>query len=479
MPVRAKNSTADLTNQMRAASEAALRRLSPNRKYGPADEHRRWLQQVTPQWTWTWKHQLAIDAVLNRVTRGELKRVMFFLPRRHTKTEKITVRYPAWRLEKNPETRVIVGTYNQDIADKFSRKIRRIVESRLNLSRDLKQVKDWELPEGGGVRAVGVKGGVVGYGSNIIEIDDPIKNRAEAESKKYRHRCIDWYTDDLYPTLEPNGAIILTTTRWHVEDLPGWLLKEQENGGDQWYVLSLAALIETVQQMERDPLGRSMGQALCPERYDEAALRRIKANLSPQAWASLYQQEPIATEGAVFDVDWFNRIEDRAPDGLRWTRYWDLAASTKTSADYTCSAAVALAKDGTLYIRDMIRGRWEWPDAKREIIKCMKAEPRTRHGVEEALHGLAAVQDLRRERSIVNVAFRGIKVVKDKLSRALAWSERAAAGKVVLIRGPWIKAFLNEAAVFTGEGDTHDDQIDTVSGGVEMQAKGGGRIYGW
>jgi predicted phage terminase large subunit-like protein len=474
MPVVAKNSSADLMNQMRAATEAARRRLSPSRKYGPADEHRRWLQQVTPNWTWTWKHQLAIDKILNRVTRGEIDRVMFFMPPRHTKTEKVTVRYPAWRLEKNPEMRVILNAYNQDIANTFSRKTKRVVESRLNLARDLRQVREWELPQGGGLRACGVKSPPTGMGANLIMIDDPIKSRAEAESKTYRKRVIDNYTDDLYTRLEPGGAIILTMTRWHPEDLAGWLLNEAENGGEQWEVLSLPALAE-----EDDPLGRQPGEALCPARYDEAALLRIKSVSSAQKWASLYQQRPIAVEGAVFNVDWFSNVEDSAPEGLRWVRYWDLAASTKTSADYTCSAAVALAKDGTLYIRDMIRGRWEWPDARRKIVETMKAEQRTRHGVELKMHGLPAIQEMRRMPSIANVPFRGVNVTKDKLSRALSWSERAAEGKVVLIRGPWIKLFLDEAAVFTGEGDTHDDQIDTVSGGVEMLAKGGGRMHAW
>ena len=469
-----KNSTADLVNRMRAAAEAARRRLPPSRSYSSTSEHQRWLKAVTPQWTWDWPHQLYIDKYLNRVTRGDYKRLMIFMPPRHTKTEKLTVRYPAWRLEKNPELRVILGAYNQDVANRFSRKIRRIVESRLSLSRDLKSVKEWEMPEGGGVRAAGVKGAVTSYGADLIVIDDPVKSRAEAESKAYRKRCIEWYIDDLYTRLEPDAAIILTMTRWHPDDLAGYLLQEAENGGEQWEVVSLPALAE-----ENDPLGRQPGEALCPARYDEEALLRIKGNRSAQSWASLYQQRPIPNEGAVFDVDWFSRIEARAPDGLRWARYWDLAVSTKTSADYTCSAAVALGRDGTLYIRDMVRGRWEWPDARREMIKIMKAEPRTRHGVEEALHGMAAVQELRRERSLVNIPFRGVRVTKDKLSRALSWSERAATGKVVLIQGPWIKPFLDEVAVFTGEGDTHDDQVDTVSGGVEMLAKGGGRIHAW
>ena len=129
---------------------------------------------------------------------------------------------------------------------------------------------------------------------------------------------------------------------------------------------------------------------------------------------------------------------------------------------------MALSDDGTLYIRDMIRGRWEWPDARKIIIDTMLAEPGVTHAIEEALHGLAAIQELRRERSIAHIALRGIRVDHDKLTRALPWSARAEARKVKLVRGSWIGAFLSEACMFPQ--GTHDDQVDTVSGGVELVA---------
>lgn len=189
-----------------------------------------------------------------------------------------------------------------------------------------------------------------------------------------------------------------------------------------------------------------------------------------QAYTSEFARQEIEGEftepaGAVFKRSWFS-VVDRAPDGLQWARYWDLAASTKASADYTASAAVALADDGTLYIRDVIHGRWEWPDAKGVIMQSMASDPKVQHGIEEALHGLAAVQDLRRERSIAHVALRGIRVDKDKLSRALPWAARAESGKVKLVRGAWVEAFLAEVCAFPLA--PHDDQVDTVSGGVAM-----------
>ncbi len=177
--------------------------------------------------------------------------------------------------------------------------------------------------------------------------------------------------------------------------------------------------------------------------------------------------EFIDPPGAVFRREWFT-VVDSAPEALRWVRYWDLAASTKQSADYTASVAVAMASDGTVYLRDMIRGRWEWPDQEKIIMQTMLAEPRTRHGIERALHGIAAVQALVRRRELAGIELRGIDVEGDKLSRSLALAARAEAGKVALVRGPWVSEFLDELSSFTGDGTTHDDQVDTASGGLRL-----------
>lgn len=187
--------------------------------------------------------------------------------------------------------------------------------------------------------------------------------------------------------------------------------------------------------------------------------------------------EFIDPAGALFRREWF-RIVDHAPEGLSWARYWDLAASIKTSADFTCSAAVAYGEDGTLYIRDMVRGRWEWPDARKVIAQTMLSEPSVLHAVEEAMHGLAAIQEFRRDPELRAIALRGIRVDKDKLTRALPWAARAEGGKVALVRGAWINAFLDEVCMFDGLGTTHDDQIDTVSGGAELIKRGSSSAVG-
>ena len=196
----------------------------------------------------------------------------------------------------------------------------------------------------------------------------------------------------------------------------------------------------------------------------------------------VFEQEVLARfvtlDGALFKREWFHKVVDHAPENIRWARYWDLAASTKTSADYTASAAVGMGDDGVLYIRDMVRGRWEWPDARRIITQTMQSEPLVIHAIEEAMHGLAAVQELRRDPSLAGVALRGVRVEKDKLQRALPWAARAEGGKVALVRGAWIGAFLDEVCQFDGTGATHDDQVDTVSGALELVRRGGNSAVG-
>ena len=395
---------------------------------------------------------------------GAINKLMLFLPPRHGKSEMVTVRYPVYMMEQDPSLRVIVGAYNQSLAERFSRRSRRLAAGCMILSRERNTAADWETAAGGGIRAVGVGVGVTGYGGDLIIIDDPVKNREEANSKTYRERVWDWYTDDLYTRREPGAQMVLIQTRWHEDDLAGRILASDDAAN--WTVVSLPALAE-----KDDPLGRAAGEALCPERFDDAALEGIRTVMGSWSFAALYQQRPAPLEGALFRREWFRTVE-AAPEGLRWARYWDLAASVKTSADYTASVAAAMGPDGTVYYRDMVRGQWEWPDQERIIASTVLAEPGTDQGIEKALHGIAVLQTLARRRDLVSTTIRGIDVDKDKLTRALPLAARAEQGKVALVRGTWIGAFLDELCTFTGDGDAHDDQVDTASGVLAMVATG-------
>lgn len=217
----------------------------------------------------------------------------------------------------------------------------------------------------------------------------------------------------------------------------------------------------------RDQIGRKPGQALWPQRFPAAALLAKKAEMGSYSFAALSQQTPIPAEGALFKREWFARIVPAAPLGLRWCRGYDLAVSTKTSADYTASFRVALDKrTGDPYIEGGFRSRIEFPDQRRHIVDRIRQERDTEHGIEQALHGQAFVQELWREERPSRSAFRGVRVTTDKFTRALAWANRAEAGKVVLVRGPWIDAFLDEITHFPHS--AHDDQVNAVSLAVQM-----------
>src|SRR5207237_692430 len=83
-----------------------------------------WLQRISANMHWDWKYQKLIYEKLQEITEGKSKRLMIFLPPRHGKSELVTVRYTAWRLQQDPSLNVILGSYNQRLANRFSRKVR-------------------------------------------------------------------------------------------------------------------------------------------------------------------------------------------------------------------------------------------------------------------------------------------------------------------------------------------------------------------
>jgi predicted phage terminase large subunit-like protein len=189
----------------------------------------------------------------------------------------------------------------------------------------------------------------------------------------------------------------------------------------------------------------------------------------------------IALKGNVFKAEWFlNRVYN-PPEDLRWYRYWDLAASLKTRADFTASPAAAFDKgSGVLYLRDMVHVKKEWPDVEKLIVDITLSDDIFETGIEKKAHGLAAVQTLLRKPELLDRRFIGVDIGpgEDKLARALTWSGRAEQGKVVLVErimphkdiGYWIPGFIAEATSFDGKGKLHDDRVDGVSGVVKMVA---------
>lgn len=442
-------------------------RFGTSQKPDQSEDFRSWLKRVTPTYNWDWLYLDFIRQNLNKVTNGEIKRLMLFVPPRHGKSEMVTVRYPAYRLKQNPSLRVIVGSYNQTLANKFSRKTRRIArEDNIALSAERSAVEDWETESGGGLRSIGVGGGITGHGGNLIIIDDPVKSREDAASQTYRDKTYDWYTDDLYTRLEPGGAIILIMTRWHEDDLAGRILNSED--GENWTVISLPAIAE-----ENDPIGRRPGETLNPDRYSKEDLRKIQTVLG-KAFQGLYQQRPQEQEGDMFKRSWFE-IVSHAPEQMMRVRYWDKAA-TANDGDWTVGTLMGYeAGAGIFYIEDVIRGQWSSGQRDKVILQTAEQD-RKRYGDvrifwEEEPGSSGKDASAAMSKLLVGYAAFSDKVTGDKAIRAEPLAAQAEALNIKLVKGKWFDNWIDEITTFPN--GAHDDQVDSASGAFNQLAKVG------
>jgi len=389
---------------------------------------------------------------------------MLFLPPRHGKSEQATIHYPAYRLLRDQSKRIIVGAYNHSLACTFSRQTRRIVRDfGFAFAGDSNKQNHWSSVHGGGLYAVGVGSGVTGYGADLVVIDDPVKSRAEAESPTYRQRVLDWYQNDLYTRLHPGAAIVLIMTRWHSLDLAGQLLEEQDNGGEQWQVVTLPAVAE-----ENDAIGREPGQALWPERYGVEDFDRIKKAIGSYAFSALYQQTPKPRDGGFFRAEWFNVIDRKERNGFA-CRGWDTAA-TPGSGDYT--AGVRITRDGERYIvTDAWRGQVSPAErrARQRAIAQLDGYQTVQHLAQDP--GSAGVDQV--ESDIKNLAGFPVetqRVTGSKEVRAMPFAAACEAGLVDIERGSWNRDFLDELCGFpTGK---NDDQVDAASDAFNYLSRG-------
>src|SRR5215813_1914936 len=235
---------------------------------------------------------------LERVEHGEIDRLMLLVPPRHGKSELASRRFPAWYLGRHPDKQFISASASFALAEDFGRDVRDLMNSseyqevfETKLAEDSQARGRWNTNEGGSYFATGVGGALMGRGAHVLLIDDPFGSMADARSEIERKLVHEWFTGTCYNRLEKDGKIVLINHRMHQDDLSGRLLAQQAAGGDQWTVVELKAVSPS-------------GAALWPEKFDETALARIKANTTAQDWAALYQQEPTAETGGYFKDEW-------------------------------------------------------------------------------------------------------------------------------------------------------------------------------
>lgn len=430
--------------RIRARAELELRRRG--NRAGSLLPYDPWFRSTLPTGWGVTEHIRLINEHLSAVERGEIDRLAIHMPPRHGKSETVTIRFPFRWISRRPQDNVLVTGYNERFARKFSRRIRNMAQERGLVARDKSATDEWATTRGGMVMARGVGNPPTGSGFDLIVIDDPIRRREDAESEAYREKTWDWYTDDLYNRLEPGAPLILVMTLWHEDDI-GTRAVAAEPG--RWTILKLPAINES-------------GAPLWPERYDLDALHRIRdvmrQNEGLRSWEALYQQNPIPREGSFFKVTKLRYVNpDEVPGELKRCRAWDLAASDGTG-DFTAGVLIG-RKNGTTYVLDVVRGQWESAERNRKMretaerdgvsVKVRLPQDPGQAGKEQAksLAGMFAGYSVRTQ-----------PVTGSKETRADPFASQVNEGNVVLVRGDWNRAFVDELRKFPL--GTNDDQVD-------------------
>ncbi len=343
---------------------------------------------VTSAWDWTPKHIALMAQKLEAVERGEIKRLMIFMPPRSGKSELTSIHFPAWYLLKNPDKRVISASYSTSLAEDFSRRARALVREfgksifGVELSDESASADQWGLKgHHGQYVAAGYGAGITGRGASLLILDDVVKNAEEANSPTYRQKLWDWYTSTAYTRLEPDGAVVICVTRWHLDDLAGRLLAQMEAGGEQWEVIRLPALAED----SDDALGREPGAPLWPERYGVDEYARIRTAVGSYVWNALYQQRPMDAEGGVFKalwLRWYTSAELHRDETGDWyyhdqrlTIYGgvDPAMSEKDSADEFAMVTIGITPAGDAVVLDILHDHIE-PGAQAAVVRAAYAK---------------------------------------------------------------------------------------------------------
>lgn len=468
----------------RAQAELAKRELA-RRNLLP------FIMRYEPTYKAGWFHKLLckeLEEFLQAVLREESPRLIITVPPRHGKSLVASQYFPAWAVGNHPHLEFINTSYAQSLQMDFSRKIQELVRQPdykllfdgLQIAKGNEAIERWSLADkrgvrtGGGILAQGVGGPITGRGAHIFLIDDPVKNRDEAESPTIRETAKSWYSSTAYTRLAPGAGIIVIQTRWHDDDLTGHLLSQmeeaekemQETGewpddADRWKVLNFPAIAT-----EDEPF-RKEGEALHAERYDIKALRKIKRTLAPRDWAALYQQTPQVDEGAYFSKKMVRYYESNPPRHMDIYAAGDLAIGKSEQADFCVFLVCGMDEAENIYMLDEYRGRaWDTDkiiDVMFEIHK--KWKPR-RFGLEKGHISLTVegpFERRKRDENMIDLHIEELKPGKnDKLVRARSIQGLMSLGKVYWPAGAlWVPDYINELMRFPN--GVKDDRVDAAA----------------
>lgn len=407
-------------------------------------------------------------------------RLAISMPPQEGKSERCSRTFPLWVLLAKPETRIAIASYSDTAARRFSRRVRDDIRTHTNLGlrvrQDLANQSEWQLQNhAGGVYAVGMGGSLTGRPVDLLIIDDPVKDRAEADSLAYRERAWDWWTEVGSTRLAPGAPVVVIQTRWHQDDLTGRLLTADD--GHLWRVINLPAQAE-----DDDQLGRAPGEYLISSRgRTEAQWEAIKIRSGSRTWNALYQGRPAPSEGGILQRSWWRQYpvapwimnEDSTrtlPNATQILTSWDMAFKANSNSDFVVGQVWA-RRGGEALLLDQIRARLTFTETISAVRTLAARWPQANlHLVEDAANGTAIIDTLRR-------SLPGIVPVtphESKEARASAISPWVEAGNVILpspMLAPWVGDLIEEAAAFPN--GTHDDQVDAMSQALTRLLAGG------
>lgn len=417
-------------------------------------------------------HEIILSATQRCIERHS-GRTMLFLPPGSAKSTYATVVGPSWAMGKTPGFKVIGVSYGSDLARKFGRRMRSIAKQPAfnvlfdtGLSAESSAADEWALENGSEYMGGGILSGITGNRADFAPIDDPIKGRQEADSEVTRKRTVEAYQDDILTRLKPGGSVMLTQTRWHMDDLAGSILPEGYNGesgmiecrdGNTWEVICIPAKAERLD----DPLGRKVGEFIWPEWFPKdhwATFMRI-----PRTWSALYQQRPAPEEGSYFKAEWFRPVQ-KLPDPKTLMVYGGSDyAVTDDGGDYTVHVVVGVDPEDRIYILDLWRKQASsdvWVDAFCDMVLEHKpigwAEETGQ--IKSGVGPFLAKEQRRRQAWCAREQFptRGDKAIRAQSIRGRA----ASAGIYYQADAPWWPELKSELLSFPA--GKHDDQVDAL-----------------
>jgi len=415
-------------------------------------------------------------AGLEELEKGAIKRLIISLPPRHGKTQLASKMFPAWYMGRRPWDSLIFGTYNEKFSQDVGRAVREIM-----LSPAYAQVfpdailkvnsvasDRMETVQGGIMAFVGRGGTTTGRGGHCLIIDDPLKDRHEADSPTIRDTLWTWFTQVIASRLmDENGRIMLIQTRWHQDDLVGRLTDPTNTYYDQdeakeWRIIDMPALADS---QDGDVMGRKEGEALWPGRFGRDFLLGLQRR-DTRGFSALYQGRPSPAGGAFFSSRWLNTYQPKElPPNLRVYAASDHAVALKQTSDKTCLMMAGVDEDSTIWILpDLVWRQMSAEQAVEAMIRLMRAHKPVFWWAEKS-HISKAIGPFLRKRMLETKTYCSIiemQPVADKQTRAQSIQGRMSMGKVRFPeRAPWWPMARDQMLKFPY--DSHDDFVDSLA----------------